>query len=282
MQPPAQAPLFGVGLTVIAMVIFATQDAITKTLVDDLHPAVVVAVRYWAFSVFAALWISRTSGGIPAALRSRRPVLQFLRGAILAFEIGIFAYVVGQLPLSVSQAIFATCPLIVVALSSAVLGEPVSRLRWLAVTFGFGGVLLIIRPEAGFFDPVALIALFGAAMFAVYRLTGREDSFETAFGYQAWAGALTATLAVPFFWSTPTPVEWLWLGVLSATSITGHMLLTKALGIAPAALLQPFTYLHMICGIFFGFMFFSEMPDIWMLMGMAIVIAGGLVAMRST
>ena len=282
---PYNRPLLGIGLTVIAMIIFASQDAITKVLVADLPIPVVVVVRYWAFALFAVLWIGRKPGGIPTALRAKRPHLQFLRGAILAIEIGVFAFVVSRMPLSASQAIFAACPLIVVALSSVVLGETVSPMRWLAVLFGFTGVLIIVRPGGGLMDPVALVAVGGACMFASYhlltRLTGREDSFETSFGYQAWAGAITATLAVPFFWSWPTASQWVWLGVLSVTSITGHMLLTKALAIAHASLLQPFTYLHMICGIGLGIVLFDEYPDLPMLVGMGIVVIGGIVAVRS-
>lgn len=284
-MPSDTKSLLGISLTVIAMVIFASQDAITKTLVADLPIPVVVVVRYWAFALFALIWIGRRPGGIATALRARRPHLQFLRGTLLAVEIGVFAYVVGHMPLSASQAIFAACPLVVVALSSVVLGEAVSTQRWMAVLAGFAGVLVIIRPGGELFDPVAFLAILGAVMFACYhlltRLTGREDSFETSFAYQAWAGALTASLAVPFYWSWPSPDQWLWLGILSVTSITGHMLLTKALALAPANLLQPFTYLHMICGIGLGYLFFDELPDSWMLLGMAIVIIGGVVAVRS-
>lgn len=285
MQETQQAPAMGIALTATAMAIFASQDAITKILVSSLPIPVVIVVRYWAFAFFAWIWVSRKPGGVTAALRSHRPFLQTGRGALLAIEIGVFAYVVGVLPLSATQAIFAACPLIVVALSSVVLGERVSRLRWLAVVFGLTGVLIIVRPDDGVFDPVAVIAICGAGMFALYhlltRLTGREDRLETSLLYQAWAGAVTASLFVPFFWVWPTVMEWIWLAVLSATSITGHVMLTKALTIAPASLLQPFTYLHMLCGMCLGIVFFAEYPDQWMIIGAAIIVIGGLLAMRT-
>jgi len=284
-QQTPQAPLKGIALTVTAMAVFASQDAITKTLVGTLPVPVVIVVRYWAFALMVWLWIGRKPGGVTLALRSGRPLLQWARGALLAFEIGVFAYVVGQLPLSASQAIFAACPLLVVALSSAFLGEPVSKLRWIAVLFGLTGVFIIVRPDEGVFDPVSIIALGGAAMFAVYsiltRLTGREDRLETSLLYQAWVGAGLASLIVPYFWVWPTAIEWLWLAVLSATSITGHVMLTKALALAPASLLQPFTYLHLLCGMLLGVVFFAEYPDRWMLAGAAIIVTGGVLAMRT-
>lgn len=280
----ARAPLRGIAFMLIAMLTFASQDAITKSLAQDLAVAQIVMVRFWLFAAFATALIARRPGGIPQAARARRPWLQILRATIFVVEVGLFAWVVGRLPLSTAQAIFAACPLLVTALSPVLLGERVGWRRWLAVAAGFAGVLVIIRPGEGFLDPVSLLALFGTLLFAIYsiltRLLAQEDRFETSYGYVAWVGCLLATLVGPFLWQPPTTGQVTGLLVLGCTGILGHMLLMKAYELTRASVLQPFSYTQLVWGIVIGMLVFNEYPDALMLTGAAIVVGAGLVAMR--
>lgn len=270
----------------IAMFTFASQDAITKSLAQDLAVAQIVMVRFWMFAIFATALISRRSGGIPQAARARRPWLQILRATVFVVEVGLFAWVVGRLPLSTAQAIFAGCPLLVTALSPLLLGERVGLLRWLAVAAGFCGVLIIIRPDAGLLDPVALVALVGTFMFAIYslltRLLAQEDRFETSYGYVAWVGCLLATLVGPFLWQPPSANQIVGLAILGCTGILGHMLLMKAYELTRASVLAPFSYTQLVWGIVIGMIVFGEYPDALMLTGAAIVVIAGLVAVRES
>lgn len=268
----------------VTMLIFAAQDALTKTLAQDLAVAQIVMVRYWMFAAFATVLIARRPGGLRQAARARRPWLQILRSTIFVVEVGVFAWVVVRIPLSTAQAIFAACPLMVTALSPLMLGERVGRRRWLAVAAGFVGVLIIIRPTEGFLDPVGIVAIVGAGMFAVYsiltRLLSQEDRFETSYGYVAWIGCLVATLVGPFLWRTPSIDQVLGLVILGSTGILGHMLLMKAYELTEASVLQPFSYTQLLWGIFIGMIVFAEYPDAPMLTGAAIIVIAGIVAMR--
>ena len=280
---PTQS-LKGIALILLTMLTFATQDAITKTLAQDLAVAQIVMVRYWMFAVFATVLIANRPIGLRQAARARRPWLQILRSVIFVVEVGVFAWVVARMPLSTAQAIFAACPLIVTALSPVMLGERVGPRRWLAVTAGFIGVLIILRPTNGFLDPVGIAAVVGAGMFAIYtiltRLLSQEDSFETSYGYVAWIGCLVATLVGPFLWQNPSSDQWLGLVVLGCTGIFGHMMLMKAYELTQASVLQPFTYTQLLWGIFIGMIVFGETPDLLMLTGAATIVGAGLVAMR--
>jgi drug/metabolite transporter (DMT)-like permease len=278
------APLTGIAFILVAMFTFATQDAITKTLAQDLAVAQIVMVRYWMFAAFASLLIAHRPGGIAQALRARRPWLQAFRSVIFVVEVGVFAWVVARLPLSTAQAIFAACPLFVTALSPMLLGERVGPRRWFAVGAGFLGVLVILRPTEGFLDPVGIVAVVGAAMFAIYsiltRLLSQEDRFETSYGYVAWIGCGVATLVGPLLWETPSGSQWLGLLVLGCTGILGHMLLMKAYELAQASVLQPFSYTQLLWGIVIGMAVFGEYPDGLMLVGAGLVVAAGIVAVR--
>ena len=276
--------LKGIAFILVAMFTFAAQDAITKTLAQDLAMAQIVMVRYWMFAVFATVLIANRPGGVAQAVRSRRPWLQVLRSAIFVVEVGVFGWVVARLPLSTAQAIFAACPIFVTALSPLMLGERFGPRRWLAVAAGFIGVIIILRPTSGFLDPIGLVAVLGAAMFALYsiltRLLAQVDRFETSYGYVAWVGCALATLVGPFLWQAPSSEQWLGLLVLGCTGILGHMLLMKAYELAQASVLQPFSYTQLLWGIVIGMLVFGEYPDALMLTGAGIIVAAGLVAVR--
>ena len=284
MQDVPERPLKGIAFILVAMFTFALQDAITKALAQDLAVAQIVMVRFWLFAAFATVLIHNRPGGLPQALRARRPWLQILRSTIMVAEIGVFAWVLTRMPLSMAQTIFAACPLIVTALSPVLLGEHVGRRRWLAVAAGFIGVLVILRPGGGLFDIAGVVAVIGSGMFALYiiltRLLAQEDRFETSYGYVAWTGCLLATLIGPFLWQMPSAAQAIGLLVLGCTGIFGHMLLMKAYELARASVLQPFSYVQLVWGMIIGMVVFAEYPDSFMLAGAAIIILAGIVAMR--
>ena len=178
---PTQS-LKGIALILLTMLTFATQDAITKTLAQDLAVAQIVMVRYWMFAVFATVLIANRPIGLRQAARARRPWLQIVRSVIFVVEVGVFAWVVGRMPLSTAQAIFAACPLIVTALSPVMLGERVGPRRWLAVTAGFIGVVIILRPTDGFLDPVGIVAVIDESPGESFLLDGRRYKMVRGMG----------------------------------------------------------------------------------------------------
>ena len=68
----------------------------------------------------------------------------------------------------------------VTALAVSFLGEKVGMRRWTAIAIGFVGLLLIVRPGIGVFDPTALVPLGGACLWAVYQILVRKLSDDSA------------------------------------------------------------------------------------------------------
>ncbi len=268
-------------MLVIATLFFASQDALTKHLMQTMAASQIVAVRFFFFALFALAYVARGRGrGIKAAFRSRRPVMQIFRGLLLAGEIIVFAYAIQFLGLAEMHTLFACFPLLVTALSVPLLGESVGWRRWLAVVFGFIGTLIILRPGSGVFQPAAVLALISALMFALYniltRKVSRDDSFETSLVYMGVVGFIGAMLIAPFYWRPVAAAEALWLLLISATSITGHLLLIRSLALAPAVILQPFNYFILVWAILIAFWFYGEVLSATTLLGAGIVVASGV------
>ena len=270
----------GILFMVGAVTVFALQDAITKHLVAAYPAPFFLMIRYWAFAAFALAIALRARQPTLDVANSRAPVQQILRALLLYFSMILFALGVRELKLADTHAILAAMPLMVTALSAPLLGEKVGWRRWLAVMFGFLGVLIILRPGLGVFQPAAAYALACAVSLAFYniltRKVSRYDGFLTTFLFTGVIGAGAATAFGLLAWSNPTPGDWGLIGALCITSILGHFLLIRALESAPAAVLQPFHYLILVWAIILGFVFFDELPDLVTLTGGAVVVASGL------
>lgn len=259
--------------------IFATQDAITKSLTADLAIGQIIMVRFVSFAIFATIFVALRPGFM-RALRARRPYLQIIRSLLLVGEIMIFALALRALSLPLIHALFLTFPLMITALSLPVLGETVGWRRWIAVAIGFAGTLVILRPSVGSFEPASLLVLGCALVFSFYnlltRLASRDDSFETSTLYAAVIGALVASVFGVASWQAPTGGQWFWLAILSITGISGHMLLIKALDWAPASILQPINFTIIVWGTILSIVFFDTWPDRLTIVGASIVIGSGL------
>jgi len=281
--PGDRRTLQAIVMLLIATLFFASQDALTKHLVQTLPASQIVAVRFFFFALFALAYV-RGRVGIRAAFRSRRPWMQICRGLLLSFEIIVFAYAIQFLGLAEMHTLFACFPLLVTALSVPLLGEPVGWRRWAAVTCGFIGTLIILRPGLGVFDPAAFIALAAALMFALYNLltrkVARDDSFDTSLAYMGVVGFAGAMLIAPFYWRPVTAAEAAWLLCISTTSIIGHLLLIKSLALVPAVILQPFNYFILLWAVIIAFLLHGEVLSPLTMLGAAIVVASGVFIAR--
>lgn len=298
----ARGPSTGIGLLIVATLFFASQDAITKHLMQTLTGPQIVAVRFFFFALFAVTAAGMGWGGkggegggcaegfvtrLRRAFYTRSPVLQIARGFLLSWEIVIFAYAIQFLGLAEMHTLFACFPLLVTALSVPMLGESVGWRRWLAVCCGFVGTWVVVRAGAGtggLFQPASLIALGAALMFALYNILTRKvskyDSFETSLLYLGLFGFVGGLVLAPFFWSPMDGVDWLWLLLVSVVAIVAHMLLIQALTLAPAAVLQPFNYFILLWAIVIGFLLHGEVLSSLELVGAGIVVGSGVFIAR--
>ena len=273
----------GIFALILATLLFASQDAITKHLISTMPVAQLMFVRYFFFALFALVYASRKTR-LRHVFHSHWPKLQLLRGLLIASEMALFAYTLKYLGIAEMHTIFACFPLIITVLSVPMLGEQVGWRRWLAVSVGFIGTLIIIQPGSGVFSPFAMTALACALMFAIYniitRKVSRQDSLETSLLYFGVVGFLVTLLAVPFFWQPMSNSEILWLLLISIISIFSHLLLIKSLELAPAVILQPFNYFILVWAMIIGYSFYGEILDTTTLIGAALVIGSGVYIAR--
>ncbi len=270
----------GITLMIAATMVFALQDGVSRHLAAGYNTWMVVMVRYWFFAAFVLVIAARAPGGIRATARTSQAPLQILRGLLLAGEVCVAVYGFTLLGLIESQAVFIIYPLLVAALSGPVLGEEVGWRRWGAIAVGFAGVLIILQPGRGVFDPVAVIPLISALMFALYalltRYAARRDATATSFFWTGIAGAIAITPVGLWYWQGMSVQDWTWMGLLCASGVLGHWLLIRCYEMAEAGAVQPFAYFHLIWASLIGLTLFGEAIRSNVAIGAATILAAGL------
>jgi drug/metabolite transporter (DMT)-like permease len=273
----------GIWLMIATTVVFAVQDGISRHLVGNYNPYMVVMIRFWFFALFVVLLAAQSSGGLRAAVRTRRPFLQIFRGVLLVAEVCVMVIAFVALGLIESHAVFICYPLLIAALSGPILGEKVGWRRWAAIGVGFVGVLIILQPGFTVFTPLALLPLLSAFMFALYglltRLAARDDAPSVSFFWTGVAGAVAITPFGLAAWQPMTLVDWGWMAALCWTAILGHWLLIRAYAVAEASAIQPFAYLQLVWVALLGLSLFGETLRLNVILGGALVIAAGLFAL---
>lgn len=264
-----------------ATTIFSFQDAVSKHLGDHYSPIFITMIRYWAFGAFCILLAARRPGGLRAAASTSRPVLQILRGVLLATEIMAVITAFAHAGLAHSIAVLSATPLLVTLLSIPLLGEQVGWRRWSAIIAGLLGVLLILKPDAGgFLDPWLLLPVFCCFLYAVYliatRLVSRTDSSATSFFYIGVAGAVTTSLVGPFFWTHLDGWDNAWMALLCVTGMTGHYLVIRAYEFLDASAVQPISYLSLVYASLFGVLLYGETLTWNIVAGSIIVVGAGI------
>ena len=275
-----QTARVGIGLMVLTTFIFAMQDGLSRHLAGEYNVLMVVMIRYWFFAAFVMTVASRRAGGLRTAARTQQPGLQGFRAVLLVVEICVMIFGFTLLGLVESHAVFACYPLLIAALSGPVLGEHVGWRRWAAIGVGFVGVIIILEPGFGVFDPRAVVPLASALMFALYglltRYAARKDSAVTSFFWTGTVGSVAMTAVGIWFWEPMTGPDWAWMALLCVTGAAGHFTLIKCYEVAEASAVQPFAYLQLVFAASLGIVVFGESIEWNVVFGAGIVVAAGL------
>ena len=269
----------GLGIAYMAagMFMFAAVDAQAKFLTETLHPVQIVWSRQFGLLVGVLIMLALRG---PSLLRSRHPWLQVTRGVMAACSAGIFITAISYVPLADAVAVAFAAPFMVTVMGALILREPVGLRRWTAVTIGFVGTLIVIRPGLGVIHPAVMLVLLAALLFALRQILSRvltgADPVSTTVAYTALAGSFVVSVPLPFFWQWPaTGTEMALLCSIAVMAGLAELMVIKALEVAQAVVVAPLQYSLLIWGTIYGYLIFGQLPDFWTWVGAAIIIVTG-------
>lgn len=261
----------GLGLTLNSMVV--------KFLVDDYPPGQIMVLRGLFVCLIVAAFVWR-DGGV-ATLRIGNYPGQLTRALCLAVTGYLMIRSVEFLPLGDIFALNHASPLIITALAAPILGERVGWRRWLAVSAGFAGVLIMLRPTPAAFQLAALlplsVAIISAGRDIITRMLTLTDSTTATFAVTTGVIILSGLVLSLFSGWAPIRLADLWLFALVAFfQGTAHFLLIETFRYAEAKTVAPFKYASILWAMLIGYLVWGETPDAWIVGGGTLIVASGL------
>jgi drug/metabolite transporter (DMT)-like permease len=184
--------------------------------------------------------------------------------------------------LSSASAILQATPLVVVAGAALIFGEKVGWRRWSAITVGFVGVLIILRPGLDGFTVMSLLAVAGTIGFAGRDLATRAAPpilSNMQLGVYGFAMMVPTGLILLMFFGEPAVPDLATSGQLLAATIIGvgaYYALTAAMRMGDVSTVTPFRYTRLVFALILGMTLFGERPDVYTLLGSAIIVASGI------
>ena len=226
------------------------------------------------------LLLARQFGGFRSLL-TRRWGWHLLRTLLASGAMFGFFFGLSKMPLIDALTLGFTAPLIMTALSVPLLGEHVGWRRWLAVTAGFAGVLMILRPGTGTLSPAALSVLFAAVCYACLAITARkladtESTFCLSVYVIAGPMIISGLFSIDGDWKAPDVTGWTLFLTAGACSVIAWIGMVGGYRRASPAMLAPFEYTALIAGAVAGYLIWDEVPDRWVITGALVIISSGL------
>ncbi|QSB17792.1 DMT family transporter [Pseudomonas sp. 15A4] len=186
----AHRQVIGMWLMAGVALMFASHDAISKTLIYSLPVIFVAWARYLVHSTLVTSVLLRNGGA--KVFHTRRPWLHLLRAVVLLADSLSFLFGLTHVPIAESTALVFLAPAFVTILSPLMFGIKADRWQWLSVVLGFIGVLVIINPASDAFSLWMLFPLATALFFALYQLLTQLAGRPTAPRCAAFTWACSA------------------------------------------------------------------------------------------
>lgn len=294
---PADNKLLAVLCVCAAVGISSSGDTVVKWLSDNYAVHQILVVRCLIGIPILAFIVHKNAS--LASLVAPGMGLSLLRGFIMSTAYLAFILSIAAMPMADSVAIYFAMPLIVAVIAGPLLGEHVALHRWIAIIAGLVGVIIMINPGSGVFEPAALLSLYSAFGYAVSQtlarlVVRRVPPAAMAFHTNAVYLSIAVVLALVFTqldlgaihhkslafltrpWHWPTLIDFSAMLLLGSTVAIAMVLFAMAYKSAESSFVAPFEYSAMFWAAAFGFFIFGDIPGMRTLWGGAIVLLAGL------
>lgn len=263
-----------------AMAAFTFNDTFMKALSDEIPLFQAIFMRGVATTLLLlllAIWFR----GFDLRLSRRDWGLITLRTVMEIAAAYFFITALFNMPIANVTAILQALPLSVSLAGALFLGESIGWRRITAISVGFIGVLFIVKPGAADFTIYSIYGLATVAVVTVRDLAARRLGENVPSLTVAWVGAIGVTMSAGLAslgetWVAPTPLGWMQLAGTAVFIIVAYIGSVMTMRVGDIGSVAPFRYTGLLWAILLGFIVFDEWPDVWTLLGSAIVVSTGV------
>tara|TARA_Y100000746_G_scaffold224797_1_gene227748 strand:+ start:316 stop:1164 length:849 start_codon:yes stop_codon:yes gene_type:complete len=262
--------------------VFATNYAIIRFLSEDFHVFQLVFFRnlFGLLILMPFLWSFRHQITMP-----KRPGIIILRGFLQASSSSLWFYGITVIPLVTATSLMLIEPIIGSILAIFFLGEQNNLKRWVSVFIGFIGALIIVRPGmmdlsigVGF---ILTAAFLWSGFLLLGKIQSRDDSTVVVIAYSSALTALLSLIPALYYWVTPTLEQLILLLILGSVATFAYFCITSAYKAGDITIVSPFTFMRTIFAAVVGYYIFSEIVEVWVWIGAAIIVAAATFLARS-
>ena len=189
-----------------------------------------------------------------------------------------------NLPLATVVSITFAAPIFTTIMSIFFLSEKVGFYRWLAVFVGFIGILIISEPgfdSLNFFYIYPIIFCLGLSYvaIAIRQLSETEPVWLIGLFF-SFSIMIVSFFTLPQGWILPSLKDFFLLSMLGILGGLANLWLTQSYKFSEVSLVTPLKYLALVFAIFFGYIFWNEIPTTKTLIGSALVIISSIIIFR--
>jgi drug/metabolite transporter (DMT)-like permease len=269
-------------LMLVSAFLFAGMGSTVKVAAAQLPNAQVVFLRN-AMGLLALMpWLLRSGADAWRTTKRRDHLIRGIAGVSAMY---CFFFAIRHLRLAEAVLLNYSLPLFMPFIERIWLREPIPRRLWKGLVIGFVGVLFVLKPGPGIFQPVALVGLcaglLGAvAQVGIRRLTATEPAVRIVcyFGVVATLVSTPAALGV---WVAPSAPIWLVLALMGILATVAQLFLTAAYGQAPAGQVGPFVYSAVVFAAIADYVLWGRLPDALSGLGAVLIVTAGVITLRS-
>jgi drug/metabolite transporter (DMT)-like permease len=274
------SPRRGAILVALAAILFGLLGVIVKWVSQELPSSMVVFFRNGA-GLLALLPFLVGKG----TLRTQRFGAHFVRALAGIAAMYLSFYAIGRMRLADAYVLAYTAPLFMPFMARWWLGEPIPRHAGVALGLGFAGIILLLKPGWGVFQPVALLALTAGILAAVAQvgirhLTTTEPPTRIVFYFALVATGITAPPLIGV-WTSPTLGLWFALGSLGVVATVAQLLMTEGYRLSSPGDVGALMYIAVATAGVSDWIFWRRLPDLISLVGIGLVMAAGVWILRA-
>ena len=216
--------------------------------------------------------------------KTDRAFLHFKRCASGLIAIVAIFIALRKLPLATVVSITFAAPIFTTIMSIFFLSEKVGLYRWLAVLVGFIGILIISQPgfsSLNIYYVYPIIFCLGLSYVAITirQLSTTEPVWLIGL-YFSFSIMIISFFTLSHGWILPSLKDMLFLSMVGILGGLANLWLTQSYKFSEVSLVTPLKYLALIFAIFFGYIFWNEVPTVKTLIGALLVIVSSVIIFR--
>jgi len=280
LSPNIQAILFAV----LGYASFSVSDTMVKLLTGSYNSFQIIGFRAFIITTLFVI-IAPKLGGFKRTFKTKKLKVHIARGLSNTTLLLLITAGLAKLDLPEFYTIIFFTPFITTILARIFFKEHINAHGMFAIILGFLGVLTVVRPGVGVFNPWLLLpfaaTFFIAALCLLVKPLDKDETMLSFALYPTLSNIVLVSLPMLVLYDIPTITDWPYFLISAITATTGLIFSAIAYRKAKACIVAPIQYSQILWGIAFGALIFHQTPDVWTLAGASIIIGAGLYLLYS-